>query len=129
MVDYGSVTTVNLALIRRGISLCSVFHFLLATLHYIGANIMAGKITYPFDVQRTKRMQRKKAIRRREMLECEKMYVRIEMKFNMTNEDIRDRHQKFLAGQKSGEMNLQNFIEYAKKEKNMTAYLAESLFR
>lgn len=63
------------------------------------------------------------------MLECEKMYVRIEMKFNMTNEDIRDRHQKFLAGQKSGEMNLQNFIEYAKKEKNMTAYLAESLFR
>ena len=90
---------------------------------------MAGKINYPWDVQKMKRMQKNKELKKKRMKEREKMYARIETKFHMTNEDISEKHEKFLKNRKSGEMNKRDFIKYAKKEKKMTSYLAQALFR
>ena len=90
---------------------------------------MAGKINYPWDIQKMKRMQKNKEMKKKRMKEREKMYARIETKFHMTNEDISEKHEKFLKDRKSGEMSKRDFIKYAKKEKKMTSYLSQALFR
>ena len=59
----------------------------------------------------------------------ELLYVKLEQKFEMGKDEIRDHHQNFLVQNPGGEMNREDFINYAEKEKQIKTVVAESLFR
>ena len=60
--------------------------------------------------------------------ERERMYSRIEQKFEISQKEIRDHHKKFMREQKTGEMSKADFLKYADSER-IKPFVAQSLFR